>query len=38
MVQRMNRDMVFAHDEATEDFGFKPQPFVLQAVDVGLDQ
>lgn len=34
MVQRMNRDMVFDHDEATRDFGYKPQPFVLRDIDV----
>ncbi|VFR44450.1 Oxidoreductase [plant metagenome] len=35
MVQRMNRDMVFGHEEARRDFGFDPQPFVLRGVDVG---
>lgn len=34
MVQRMNRDMVFDHDEATRDFNFKPQPFLLRDLDV----
>ncbi|ADP19591.1 NAD dependent epimerase/dehydratase family protein 7 [Achromobacter xylosoxidans A8] len=34
MVQRMNRDMVFAHDDAARDFDFKPQPFVLRDIDV----
>lgn len=34
MVQRMNRDMVFSHDDAARDFGFQPQPFVLRDVDV----
>lgn len=34
MVQRMNRDMVFDHAEATRDFAFDPRPFVLQDRDV----
>lgn len=34
MVQRMNRDMVFDHDDAARDFNFKPQPFLLRAIDV----
>jgi len=35
MAERMNRDLVFDHSEATRDFGFKPRPFVLSAEDVG---
>lgn len=35
MVLRMNRDMVFDHQLATEDFGFSPQAFVLTDKDVG---
>ncbi len=31
MAERMNRDLVFDHAEATRDFGFKPRPFVLNA-------
>ncbi len=34
MAERMNRDLVFDHSEATRDFGFKPRPFVLSAEDV----
>ena len=34
MVLRMNRDMVFDHDEASRDFGFKPQRFSLTEEDV----
>ncbi len=34
MAERMNRDLVFDHSEATHDFGFKPKPFVLNAEDV----
>ena len=35
MAERMNRDLVFDHGEATRDFGFNPRPFVLSAEDVG---
>ncbi len=35
MVLRMNRDMVFDHHQATEDFGFSPQVFTLTDKDVG---
>lgn len=34
MVQRMNRDMVFDHDDARRDFGYAPRLFVLGDVDV----
>ncbi|SPY08738.1 NAD-dependent epimerase/dehydratase family protein [Oligella urethralis] len=34
MVQRMNSDMVFDHEEAKQDFGFEPQKFVLTEEDV----
>lgn len=34
MVLRMSRDMVFDHDEAARDFGFKPQSFSLLERDV----
>ena len=34
MVQRMNRDMVFDHIEAKQDFGFEPQKFILTEEDV----
>lgn len=34
MVQRMNRDMVFDHNDAKQDFGFDPQKFVLTEDDV----
>ena len=34
MVLRMNRDMVFDHDEARRDFGFDPQRFLLLERDV----
>lgn len=30
MAERMNRDMVFDHSEATRDFGFTPRKFVLK--------
>lgn len=36
MVQRMNRDMVFDHLEAKQDFGFEPQKFILTSDDVKL--
>jgi hypothetical protein len=34
MAERMSRDLVFDHFEATRDFGFEPRPFVLSAEDV----
>jgi nucleoside-diphosphate-sugar epimerase len=34
MAERMNRDLVFDHIDATRDFGFKPRGFVLTAEDV----
>lgn len=34
MVERMNLDMVFDHDEARRDFEFKPKGFVLHQDDV----
>ena len=34
MAERMNRDLVFDHSEATRDFGFKPRAFLLNAEDV----
>ena len=34
MAERMNRDLVFDHSDATRDFGFKPRAFVLTAKDV----
>ena len=35
MAERMNRDLVFDHGEATRDFGFEPGAFVLSAEDMG---
>ncbi len=35
MAERMNRDLVFDHSEATRDLGFKPRSFVLSSEDVG---
>ena len=34
MAERMNRDLVFDHSEATRDFGFKPRPFILSGEDM----
>jgi len=34
MAERMNRNLVFNHFDATRDFGFAPRPFVLSAEDV----
>ncbi|WP_174627045.1 NAD-dependent epimerase/dehydratase family protein [Candidatus Methylobacter favarea] len=34
MAERMNKDLVFNHEEATRDLGFKPRPLVLTAADV----
>jgi len=35
MAERMNRDLVFDHSDATRDFGFEPRAFILSAEDVG---
>ncbi|MDD5580373.1 MAG: NAD-dependent epimerase/dehydratase family protein [Methylobacter sp.] len=37
MAERMNRDLVFNHEEATRDFGFKPRALVLTAADVSIN-
>lgn len=34
MVERMDQDMVFGHDDAKRDLGFKPRPFRLEAADL----
>ncbi|HLD08552.1 MAG TPA: NAD-dependent epimerase/dehydratase family protein, partial [Methylophilaceae bacterium] len=34
MAERMNRDLVFDHTEATRDFGFHPRAFMLSIGDV----
>jgi uncharacterized protein YbjT (DUF2867 family) len=34
MAERMNRDMAFAHDEASRDLGFAPRPFRLEPRDL----
>ncbi len=34
MVERMNRDLVFNHDEARRDLAYKPKAFVLSEQDV----
>ncbi len=34
MAERMNRDFVFDHAGAAQDFGFKPRAFVLGAGDL----
>jgi nucleoside-diphosphate-sugar epimerase len=34
MAERMNKDLVFDHEDATRDFGFKPRALVLTASDV----
>lgn len=34
MAERMNKDMVFDHSEATEDLGFKPRVFELFPEDI----
>ena len=34
MAERMSRDLVFDHAEATQDLGFKPRAFVLAAGDL----
>ena len=34
MAERMNRDMVFDHEDAARDFGFAPQAFHLEATDL----
>lgn len=34
MAERMNRDLVFDHSEATRDFAFEPRKFILAAADL----
>lgn len=34
MAERMNRDLVFDHTDATRDFGFNPQAFVMEPEDL----
>lgn len=34
MAERMNTDMVFDHEDALHDFGFKPRPFFLESDDL----
>ena len=36
MVDRMNQDMAFDHSKATQDFGFKPSPFILSSKDLDV--
>jgi uncharacterized protein YbjT (DUF2867 family) len=36
MAERMNRDLVFDHSDATRDFGFKPRGFVLTEKDISV--
>jgi hypothetical protein len=38
MAERMSRDLVFDHFEATRDFGFAPRAFVLFLNDVEIKQ
>jgi nucleoside-diphosphate-sugar epimerase len=35
MVERMNRDLIYSHEEAAKDFGFKPRKFELTDEDIG---
>ncbi len=37
MAERMNRDLVFDHAEATRDLGFRPRSFVLSPEDLLVD-
>jgi hypothetical protein len=34
MAERMNRDLVFDHADATRDLGFSPRPFALSPEDL----
>ncbi len=34
MAERMNRDLLFDHADATRDFGFTPRQFLLEAKDL----
>ncbi|GAB6270010.1 MAG: NAD-dependent epimerase/dehydratase family protein [Smithella sp.] len=34
MAERMNQDLVFSHEEASRDLGFKPRPFRLTKEDL----
>lgn len=36
MAERMNRDLVFEHDDAARDLGFMPRPFGLAAEDLPM--
>nr|WP_315203591.1 NAD-dependent epimerase/dehydratase family protein [uncultured Albidiferax sp.] len=36
MAERMNRDLVFDHTEATRDFGFQPRAFTLEQKTLSL--
>jgi nucleoside-diphosphate-sugar epimerase len=36
MAERMNRDLVFDHSDATRDLGYKPRSFVLSKDDVSI--
>jgi len=38
MAERMNRDLMFDHFEATRDFGFEPRAFVLSLNDLEIKQ
>lgn len=38
MIERMNRDMVFDHSEATHILGFRPRVFVLESRDLPCQQ
>jgi len=34
IAERMNRDMIFAHEDATHDFGYSPRVFMLDPEDL----
>ena len=36
MAERINRDLVFDHIDATHDFGVKPRSFILTAKDISV--
>jgi hypothetical protein len=34
MAERMNQDLVYAHEDAARDFGYVPRPFTITKKDL----
>jgi hypothetical protein len=34
MAERMNRDLVYEHEDATRDLGYTPRPFTITLQDL----